>query len=543
MPSFSNKRITWDKDDWLSSLHPNYSAAAGDTPVPRGNGQLTFALNMNPYRNFGYASPGFEPSDCTNVSVVNSSAIRHIVIGAESNNYYGYGIDSGSRLFQMDGTTAALTNAGVWPHTITSASGTVEGQDVVNYNARIGGTRAPRIFYSFNNNAAAAANPLWNVGAYSLDGATFDDDFMTTAPATPLSNASAGGDAITYPIPMIVGDDDVLYIGNGNKVHAYDGADTSDPDGKFIDSVLTLPDSFRVTSFAKLRQRLVIFGYKEWNVRASAGASSFYATEAKAYFWDYLALDPYDSVNLNDNFCTAGFEYMGTVGCFTQGRKPVQGSQQFAKMMLYNGSEFEAVAMIDNNIPIHGGVQIAGDTVMFNAAGKIYQYGSPYPGFPNGLNKVAAGLGTTSGAIITLTTTMQVASSGTTTSGGLQKFNNQYSTGQVSAALAEPEFTEGHKGQMRSLTIVFGKTSTGGREASVFLCGNDLATTTILSAVSTVDSTNIIKKYEFTSAGATPPLFTNVKPIITWGSGSGATDAPIIDKIILDYDEVNLEAT
>ena len=533
-------RIVWDSTDWLSGLHPAFSAASTDTPVPVGNGQLTFASAMNPYRNFGYASPGFNPTDATNVSVVTNSPIRKIVIGAESGTYYGYGVDYDTKLFQIDTTTAALTNAGIWPQTINTASGTVQGEDCVVYSARVGSTRAPRLFYSFNNAGAAAGNPLWNIGMYALDNVAGDDDFMTTAPATPLAILSTGA-TVTNPHPLIVGDDDVLYVGDGNIVHAYDGADTTDPDGKFIVNVLVLPENFRITSFAKLKQRLAIFGYIEMNTAASAGATSFYATDAKAYFWDYLSNDPYDSVNLNDNYCNAAFEYRGTIGVFTQGRKPVAGSNQVSKMLLYNGTKFNTITMFPSNIPINGSVQIVGDTVMFNAQGVIYQYGCPFPGFPNGLNRVAAGTGTNSGALLILNTTTQLASTGITTSGGLQKISSSYTTGSFAAALAQPSFAEGLTGRMKSVTVTFAKTSSGGRDITVNFIGNDLTTTAVLANVSTVDSTNIKKKYEFDTSGNSLPKFDDVKPVVVWGSGSASSDAPILQTIELVYETVALE--
>ncbi len=546
MPSISYNRdggkITWDKDDWLAGLHPNYSSAAGDTPAPIGNAQLTFSQSMNPYRYFGYASPGFNPTDVTGVSAVTDSPLRHIVIAYDTDGtdgYYGFGINSNTKIFRIDTTTGEVTS----PHTITSASGTVEGNDIVQYAVNIASVRTPAVFYSFNNTGATAGNPLWNVGMCNLAG-TYDDDFMTTVPASPLAVLSAGGDAITYPHPMIVGDDDILYIADANVLNAFDGA--TGANGTYSTDVLTLPAGYRITSFAKLKQRLVIFAYKELRKNANANPGSFFNTETKAFFWNYLDLDPYDSVDLNDNYCSAGFNYMGTVGCFTQGRKPVPGSTQFSAMKIFNGDEFDTVAMFDDNIPIHGGVQVVGDTIMFctNTSGSrsaIYQFGSPYPGFPDGLNKVTSGTGTSAGALCSLSTTLQVVSTGTGTSGGLQKLQNNFTTGSVAPALASPVFSEGHRGVMKSATVTFGKASSGGRALTVSLVGNNLTNTTIVAALETVDSTNIRKKYEFQSDGALPPQFDSVHPVASWGSGSGATDAPIVQSIELEYQNVNLE--
>lgn len=542
----SGGKITWDKDDWLSCLHPNYSAAAGDSPIPSGNNQLTYALSMNPYRFLGYAAPGFNPTDVTGVAAVTDSPIRHIVIAYDTDGtdgYYGFGINSNTKIFRIDSSTGEVAAH----HTITSASGTVEGNDIVQYAVNIASVRTSCVFYSYNNTGATAGNPLWNVGMYNL-ASTYDDDYMTTVPASPLAVLSAGGDAITYPHPMIVGDDDILYIADGNVVNAFDGA--TGANGTYYTAVLTLPANFRITSFAKLKQRLAIFGYKELRKNASANVSSFFATEAKAYFWDYLSLDPYDSVNLNDNYCSGAFEYKGTVGCFTQGRKPATGSNQGSAMKLYNGEEFDTVCTFIENAPIYGGVQIVGDTIMFvtNSAGSssaVYQYGSPYPGFPDGLNKVGAGTGTSVGAICQLSTTLQVISTGTGTSGGLQKFTaGTYTTGSVSPSLASPEFSEGKQGQIKSMTITFGKTSTGGRAISISLNGNDLAATTVISAVEEITASNIRKKYEFDSSGSPLPKFDDIKPIITWGAGSGSGDAPVVQSIEVEFNgEIDLEAT
>jgi len=97
---------------------------------------------------------------------------------------------------------------------------------------------------------------------------------MKTRPATPLS-AAAG--AYNNPHPMIVGDDDLLYIGDGSRLHAFDGQYASDDDGKFYDSVLTIPGTYYIKSFAKYKDFLLIFADEN-----RAGTS--YASNAKVFF-------------------------------------------------------------------------------------------------------------------------------------------------------------------------------------------------------------------------------------------------------------------
>jgi len=95
---------------------------------------------------------------------------------------------------------------------------------------------------------------------------------MKERPATPLTTASA-----LKPHPMIVGDDDLLYIGDGNKLHAFDGSYASDVDGKFYDSVLTLPGTSYIKSFEKYNSFLLIF--TDENLSGTSLAS-----KAKVYF-------------------------------------------------------------------------------------------------------------------------------------------------------------------------------------------------------------------------------------------------------------------
>ena len=81
-----------------------------------------------------------------------------------------------------------------------------------------------------------------------LGDAAFYDDFMKARPATPLSPAPG---SYRYPHPMTVGDDDLLYIGDGPRLHAFDGSYASDDDGKFYDSVLKIPGTSNLLGLPK----------------------------------------------------------------------------------------------------------------------------------------------------------------------------------------------------------------------------------------------------------------------------------------------------
>lgn len=538
-------KIIFDSSDWLAGLHPRYNSSATGTPLPKSENKLTFASAFNPYRSFGMASPGFFPTSVTNASVVTTSAIRRIIMAAETSSYFGYGINSNELIFQM-ANTGTLTSTATWPHAIVSASGSEVGSDIVAYSAKVGGTRALRLFYSYSCESSTNTDPQWNVGMYKLDGSTFDDDFMSTAPATPLVSTEAGGGASFYPHPMIVGDDDILYIGDGNLVHAYDGANAADNDGKFFSSVLTLPSKFVVTGFAKYQRNLCIVGFFSLTSPVQgAGFSidSFNKTESRAYFWDYLSLDPYDSKSLNDNYVSGAFEYQGTVGCFTQGRKIVPGNPQFSKILLFDGSEFKPVATFDTNVPFQGAVEILGNTISFvssdNTSSFIYMYGSPYPGAPKGLNRIGKGNGANNGAICTLSTSVQVASTGTGTSGGLDTVNSGFTSSIVTTAPAMPIFPDNQIGKVKAVKVFFGKTSSADATLSLFLLSDFGGSTQLTSDSSAITASNQVQRITTTLSGSSGslPRFTSIAPVIQWTAGVG-TAAQIIDRIEIEYETV-----
>jgi hypothetical protein len=176
---------------------------------------------------------------------------------------------------------------------------------------------------------------------------------MTTRPATPLS-PTAG--AYNNPHPMIVGDDDLLYIGDGNRLHAFDGQYASDVDGKFYDSVLTIPSTYYIKAFAKLNGFLLIFADENQSGTA-------YSADAKVFFYDYLSLDPTYIKDLNDNLISEAFIYKNTVGCFTSGRKYDTGLSNTGKIQLFNGNNFEPAVFFNDTVPVRGGVNVSADQI------------------------------------------------------------------------------------------------------------------------------------------------------------------------------------
>lgn len=542
MPTLTSTKtggvISFGASDFLAGLSPKYQTGLSSAPGTISN-QLMVGNAFHPYRNIGYASPGFLATDLTNASAV-SGFLRNIAMASESGTEYGYAIADDNLLHRVDKTGPAITNAGSWPHTIVGA-GAERGSDVSAYNLNVAGTRTKGILYSWNDSAGT-----WNVGLFNPSSGAFDDDFMSTVPATPL--VPAGNNK---PHPMIVGPDDLQYIADGNLLHDYDGAVGAN--GTFESTRLTLPAGYIITSFARLPDYLVLFAYYN-PLGNQIDTTTTTSGEAIAVLWNYLDLDPTYIIPLTDNAVTAGFEYQGTVGCFTQGMAPMQDSEnRFSSLQLWNGSSFETVAQFIGNPPIHGGVDIQDASIQWNSAGRIKSYGTPYQGLPVGLNDlgVASGApaGTTSGLLRTIggSSGIQLLSSGTTTNGGAQYMAPSTfgaATLMQTSAIA-PYLPPGTIGKIKRIGMKFGKTSTAtGRTLNAYLAkeGANVTTTQFISLLALVTAGTMTQFFDRNISDVYFGSFQELSLILQWESGIGGTSAPIVRGCDVEYEIENLVA-
>lgn len=529
MPKVSNNRITFDATDFLQTLAPQYSTSLSGSPEVQGGNKLSSAVGFNPYRYNGYAAPGFNPTNATNHSEI-AIKLLNGVVAYESSTAYAYMIELGDQLHQMTLSTSTISNSSPWPHTI-SGSGVITGSDVITYTI----SSTNYLFYSYNDAGAA-----WDIGRYDLDGSTFDDDWFTTVPTGTFSTTGN-----TDPHPMVVGSDDILYIGDGNVLHAYDGATDT-----ISEAVLTLPVKYKITCFARLPNYLVVFAYLE--PRSGSLTSTFELSVAKAFAWDYLSLDPTFIYELSDNFVSEAFEYKGTVGCFTQGRLPINdGENRYSKLKIFDGAIFETVQQFIGNAPVHGGAVVVGDAIQWNSDGLLHQYGSPFEGNPIGLNKIGrattTGTSTQTGMCKVFDqrgTYISAGASPSTTGNALIRFATATfaANTSVSTVIGSPEFPEGQIGRVKSVTVYFGTTATGGRSLSLLLAGNDTSSTTIIDTETEVAAGALTQKFEYDTSDDELPKFQDLKLILQWGAGSGSSAAPIIKKVVVEYEHTNIES-
>jgi len=285
----------------------------------------------------------------------------------------------------------------------------------------------------------------------------------------------------------------------------------------------------------------VIYAY----LPALGGAGVYDRAECTAFFWDMVSSSFTYAYPLPGNYVSGGFSYKSTVGCFVAGRN-YYGTVQVGKLLLFNGSEFEPQVSfgINESLPEWGGVEISDDMIMWNASGTIYQYGSPFIGIPKGLNKISYGSGTTAGGFIkNLTGVGFHASSGTTTSGGLQRFYRNY---RASAAfhtpIYTPNYSETERGRIRFVKVFFGNTTNGGGHPLTLKLryNRGSSTTTVFSALDTITVNNTIKKYTVDSSGAPFPAFDALQPQFDYGSGTVGNDPPFIEAVEVYYENIKI---
>lgn len=518
MPQITKSQIIYDEKDWLAGLHPQY----GSRTIPQKFGKFArFQIAFNPFINLGYAQNSYLNTDFANKSSV-TSRILNVAIDGQSS----YGIDSAALLHKLAILPPSVVITGGFPHTISAHGGHsgVAGSDVCIYYHNVSSVRTKSLFYSWNDNTDG------DIGIFDLS-STFDDDFMSTVPTS--------GAVLTKGTnhPMEVGYDDILYIGNGRYLNAYDG--NLGANGTYFPAVLTLPEGYEIVSMSKLQPRsFVIFAYNKNTT------GTIYRSDSKAFFWDYLSLDPYQIENLSDNVVTESFEYNGTVGCFTNGRG------NYSKLKIYNGSEFETIAKYLGYGPYHGGCDVNENEIYFNTKdgqdGIIYCYGNN-DGIKNTLNalhKIDSDKDYSPGFFKILSNFSYAGSQGkdNASSAVIQYLDH---TKYATEGLWYSDLTDiGYERiQITGITVYFADEFTGGRDFTFSLLdrfGNyAISGLTNLATVTTTNRIYKAKPINYSGSKPIPPL-DGVGIELFWGSGTGSSVTPIINKVVLDYTPVTI---
>lgn len=517
--------IVYNQEDFIGLV-----SGYGSGNYPKIGKGASHQVAINPFRNAtpGVLAPGFVTTALTNAAAQVVAVIKNATVDRFSAQPNAWLIEA-TKIHQVAGSAGEIgkTISVTTPFPFSILGGTDSGgggtdhsthttpigQDIVFFN--ISGTGY--IFYSYNDNidGDVAQVPLAPTQA-----SDFIENYLTRQ-----GTIAAVLDK-DYPHPMIVGDDQVLYIADGRTLKWLTDA------GVYGSNATIVPRDYMIKCFTKTGQHLIIFAEKEKGSGAGVAARG----DCIAIFWDYDSQSAEIIYQLNDNEVDGAFNWNGIIGCFTTGRP-----NEFAtignrsKLQLFEGGRFVPKHYFSESIPGFGGVEIHMNMLFWNADGTIYSLGSPYQDFPQVVNKIGAGSGTTSkGYCKSLNGTDLYISTGAGASCEyLTHGANYYASSQWRGLIAEPIFQNGMQGQIEYIEIAFFGSASGGRTLTLQLDFDyGKSTSTILDAISTVTAgQQIIYKVKDSSGAYFPTVFEAIKPIVSWATGSGSSSAPIISYI------------
>lgn len=508
--------IIWDQNDWLQGLASGYGTASTINYQKLGKGS-EWLHAINPYLNsLGVLQPGLLGTALTeNASI--AATLSAVCVERTGTAATYWLLEAGANIHQIAiASPYTISGTSPFPYAITHHSGIV-GEDIITFN--INGTE--NVYYSFNDGTDG------DIGKAVITG-TFDDDWFSTS----------GGLAValnkSVPHPMIVGEDQKLYIADLTTSGTLAKIWQINDSGVVAKFETIVPRNYVIRAFAKTGEHLVIFANK---IKASVTAIN-QRGDAIAIFWD-MSSSQYDyKYDLNDNEVTAGFYFKGVIGCFTTGRINEFANIGYrSKLQIFEGGRFIPIFNFAEESPKYSGLDIVNNMLIWNSGGVVYSYGSPYPDYPNVVNKITQCAGTTNGFLKTLNGLEIYASTGATTSNEVFKQSDTfYDTSAWRGLTAEPLFPTHKQGRVDYWEVGFFGNATGGRTCTVQLDFDYGATTkTLLNAVSTITTGTQIRRGSKDTSSASFPRFSAIKPKVSWAAGSGSSAAPKIAFIKIYY--------
>lgn len=507
--------VTWDWSDFVG-LTSDWGL---DTTASTSQSGLTTATGMDPFRKPGYISPGVNPLSVTNASEIDGILKNGLVYG---NDAYMIG---GTKLHQLTTLlSGSITNSGSWPHTI---SGATVGWDVCLYRITNSGTATPYLFYSWHDGTNS------DVGRFDLS-STFDDDWMTSVPT---GYSSTGLDGSIKPV-MIVNRLNRLLIGNGRYVAELDGNEQG-ASGAIQYKRLTLPANFQITSFARTPTHTVIFAYD------TSPATTSYRGLVKAFFWDDISEDFSYDVVIPGSYVDGGFTYKnGLVGCFTEGQSDSFTTSKGSRILLGNEGGFETIDSFTDNIPGHGGVEVFGDVIFWNSSGHVYQKNSPIKDFPDRLNRITKGGGSTAyGMFRNFAGTRPYISTGTGATNGIQRLNAGYYPGTFTTSTVNLPCPVGYRASIDAVNIHwYSEKETGSNKMEFKIITNrGASSTTVIATSGTVGNdrqtppAELLTRYEVDNDGVGFPATTTAALNVTYSDVDSTKLPAIISSVQLEY--------
>ena len=501
-------KIVWDRDDFVAGYSPISQSAPADGQANRFN--QTGAANMSNIDPFRTNPPGILWPGADTVATTGTTGSVFQSAMADDATTFVYML--GTSFNRYDVSVEELSTTGGFPYSITpTAASGVLGQTVVHYT---GSTSTTAVLYSYNYGTAG------NVGAYYPNSGTFDDDFMSTVPT---SGAVLG----TASHPMLTTSDDLVLIGDRDKVHSFRASTQT-----MSTNVLNLPVKYETVGFVEDE-----IGYDTW-VFATTARATDRRGRAKAFVWSVdRPASYYKSPPIPDDECAAPFYFMGTVGCFTRSRS--SGSRSVLR--LYENGRWVPKYYFTGPLPVIDGVEIQNNTVVFNTGGEIHQWGPYAEAWPAAGFHIATVSSGSSGFIKAIginSSTTSIYLSGDTTR--IRKLANFTDTATWIGMAAKPDLPLKKKMRVTAVQLhMMGGATT--RDLSLSLLTETFSgNISVFSAVSGAATNDTVRAYlqeNFETRDDTPTV--SFAPSLTWASGSGSTSAPGVERIEVFYELVD----
>lgn len=525
MAKITENQIIFSYADFVAGNAKNNAVRVSTNPSNQSTS------NFDPFRNYGIAQPGKLAVNATN----NSGLAGVVVAGVLKNTTLAYCIDSGGKFHEYTYSTNTLNTGGApFPQTL---SGTLPvGQDVKIYKHNSSSVPVFSVFYSWYNNTN------WNVGAFVDYTGTPDEDFMSTIPATPLDIASAspadGRDVAQKSAPHImeIGSDDILYIGSGRYLHAYDGA--TGTNGTFYNRVLSLPQGFTITGLLRSQDKMLITGVYSGITGTINSASIDSAGEAMVYVWNYIDLDITQVISLDDPYVSSIFMWRGNIHVVTEGESEGFGTFKAVKVKVIIGNSAVKIAELTGNVAFRG-VDGSSQVLYLNSAGKIYAIGdNTKDGFQVTNVASCTRTGSNGGWIKNIVGNILLSSGTDSSLHDMSKFSaaSFAATAQLETGYYPLDLPKGMKAQIESVQVEYYTTVTSATVAFIVTISGDTGTidSTVMGDVTTV-AAPLQKIYRTDASGNPFRAFSNISIRLIWRNATGSTSAPQVASVIINY--------
>lgn len=387
-----------------------------------------------------------------------------------------YGI-AATKLHQI--TPTAVTNAGAWPHAITSATA---GSSVIEFQGSL--------LYFFNKASGA------EIGKYDLV-SSFTDNWGSTVPTGAAALQSA-----PHPVAK---KQDILLFGNGRYV------------GTYVSSTTTLaPTKLDFGTSAECAD--VVFHANQWWIAVNSGVSGTTTDKASAaiFLYDAAAL----TATLVDELALGakkiGFIYADN-GIVYVAYQDLTSTGGFAIGYL-KGRQLVPLRYFNGTLPTFAQKTIYNGTIAFVSNGQIYSCGAVVPQLPVQVSQLASGGFTTVGALAAPFGTPMVAST-QSTSFKLAKLSG-YDTTCSWRSIVCPVVSGRMLGYIDQI-IVFTKTLGASARCDLIVQANQTATPGSTQQIAGTGK----RRHVFSKLGLVG--IEDFRIFLNWANGSASNDAAI----------------